>query len=548
MRLTLQPLALATAVLAPLVEPAPAQTLTPLGNDFVVTAGAGTGNQIWPKCAMDPGGEFVFYAWTSGQDIWMRGWNTDGTSRTGMTVVNPVLNVFTQDEPAIAVDDNGHVLVSWSDRNGYDGELMGIFARVFDDTGAAITGEFQVNVEWQASQWRPLIATVPGGGFVVGWTGQWDGENFMRRLDTNGAFLSGDIQVNTFENGAQVDCAPAVGPDGSIFCAFVDYSGFGGVGSGTNIWGRTFDPDGTPRQTMEFHVSQGLAGGDQREPRVAAIGPNQFVVTWEDDTNDGDNWGVFARRYDADGNALGPVYQVNTGVAGPQRKPFAASDAAGNHVIVWEDNTAGWEIRAQRYDATGAAVGGPIDVNTTTAGAQRLPHVAMDAAGTRLAFSWEGPGNQTDAFSRFFMLAPDPVTYCIGKQNSLGCVPFLSTTGLPSASSTAPFQVRGNDLLVGEAGFFLYGFSGRANLAFHGGKLCVKSPFQRWLPAKVIGANGTPPCAGAMTKNFNSRIQSGVDALLTVGQQVNAQVYYRDPTVDAFGDGLSDGVEFVILP
>ncbi len=539
-------LALAAAALA---APAAAQSsAVPLGPDFVVTAGAGNGNQIWPKCAVDPTGAFAFYAWTSGQDVWCRGWNLDGTPRTNMFVANPALNVFTQDEPAIAIDDNGHVLVAWSDRNGYDGELMGIYARVFDDQGAPLTNEVQVNVEWQASQWRPLLSPIPGGGWVVGWTGQWDGENFMRLMDTNGAFLTGDIQVNTFENGAQVDCAPAVGPDGSIFCAFVDYSGFGGVGTGTNIWGRTFDPDGTPRQAMEFAVSQGTGNGDQREPRVTAVGPDHFLVVWEDDTNDGDNWGVFARRYDAQGAPLGTVFRVNTVVTGPQRKPFAASDAAGNHVVVWEDNSAGWEIFAQRYDPTGAAVGAPFRVNSGISGAQRLPHVATDAGGTRLAFSWEGPGNQTDAFSRFFLLAPDPVTYCQGKLNSLGCVPFLTTTGLPSASDTTPFQVRANDVLAGEAAFVIYGFSGRSNLNFHGGKLCVKSPFRRWLPVKVLQANGTPPCDGQLTKNFNARIQSGVDALLTAGARVNAQAFYRDPGVDAFGDGLSDGVEFVILP
>ncbi len=68
--------------------------------------------------------------------------------------------------------------------------------------------------------------------------------------------------------------------------------------------------------------------------------------------------------------------------------------------------------------------------------------------------------------------------YCTGKTNSLGCVPFLSTSGHSSATETSPFLIRADDALPGEVGVLLYGH-GRANLSFHGGKLCVKAPFQR---------------------------------------------------------------------
>ena len=48
-------------------------------------------------------------------------------------------------------------------------------------------------------------------------------------------------------------------------------------------------------------------------------------------------------------------------------------------------------------------------------------------------------GGGLDAFIARFELFPyQTVTYCTGKTNSLGCVPFVTTSGLPSASSPDP--------------------------------------------------------------------------------------------------------------
>ncbi len=140
-----------------------------------------------------------------------------------------------------------------------------------------------------------------------------------------------------------------------------------------------------------------------------------------------------------------------------------------------------------------------------------------------------------------------PFSYCTGKTSSLGCVPFVATSGLPSATSTSPFRVTGNGVLPNEAGVLFYGFS-KSNLNFHNGKLCVKAPLDRWLPAKKAKATAPPPCSGVLSRNFNARIQAGADPALTVGRTVRAQWLYRDPGVDFFGDGLTDALQFTILP
>lgn len=142
-----------------------------------------------------------------------------------------------------------------------------------------------------------------------------------------------------------------------------------------------------------------------------------------------------------------------------------------------------------------------------------------------------------------------PTLYCTGKTNSLGCVPFLSFSGRPSVTLTSPFSLTANELVPGEAGFYLYGVNGRLNLDFHGGKLCVKPPLVRWLPPKTPSLLGTPPCTGRVTRNFNSRIQSGLDPQLTPGRHVYAQFRQRDPNLaDGFDDNLSNAIDFIICP
>ena len=135
--------------------------------------------------------------------------------------------------------------------------------------------------------------------------------------------------------------------------------------------------------------------------------------------------------------------------------------------------------------------------------------------------------------------------YCTGKTNSLGCVPFLTTTGGPSVSDPTPFRIVANDVVPSEVGFMVYS-SQKANLNFHGGKLCVKSPFKR--TAAKTPKSGAAGCTAEQLRfNFNARIQGGLDPLLTVGQSVRAQWFQRDPgNPSGFADSLTNGVAFTI--
>ena len=89
-------------------------------------------------------------------------------------------------------------------------------------------------------------------------------------------------------------------------------------------------------------------------PVVAALSDGGYVVIWIGD--DGFSDGIYAQRYDASGTALGSETIVNTTKVNQQTFPAVAALSDGGYVVTWLQS--GSEIRAQRYDEFGTAVGG----------------------------------------------------------------------------------------------------------------------------------------------------------------------------------------------
>ncbi len=136
-------------------------------------------------------------------------------------------------------------------------------------------------------------------------------------------------------------------------------------------------------------------------------------------------------------------------------------------------------------------------------------------------------------------------SYCTGKLNSDGCVPEITGSGLPSATSASPFLVGGQLLLAGKTSLLLYGYAENA-LPFQGATLCIGGSLHR---AGLQLSAGSGPCGGTTSFDFNTRIQSGIDPALVPGKLVFAQWYQRDPFDPAgFASGLTNGLRFGIAP
>ncbi len=139
-----------------------------------------------------------------------------------------------------------------------------------------------------------------------------------------------------------------------------------------------------------------------------------------------------------------------------------------------------------------------------------------------------------------------PTSYCTGKTNSLGCVPAMSSTGAPSASSASPFLVSCSNVLNQINGLLFYSHAPVAT-PFQGGTLCLKAPTRRTATQNSGGNTGSSDCSGVFSLDFNVRIQSGVDPTLVAGAEVFGQYWSRDPASPST-TSLSNALRFLVSP
>lgn len=259
-------------------------------------------------------------------------------------------------------------------------------------TTTAIGTEFQINDIFENDQTDPAIAMDATGNGVMVWASdEQDGDEdgiYARQFSANGN-LGPVFQVNATTNNGQSNPTVAMNADGTFVIAWQDEA-LDQDGSG--IYAQRYNSTGNKLGT-EFRVNTTVAE-DQAEPAIAIDGLGNFIITWVSDDQDGDQEGVYAQRYDSNGNLQGIEFRVNTTTEDTQTNPAIAMNSNGDALIVWESNDQDGEgrgIYGQRYDSTGAAVGTEFLINTETGLNQDNPAVAMDEAGN-VVVAWESTG------------------------------------------------------------------------------------------------------------------------------------------------------------
>ena len=104
---------------------------------------------------------------------------------------------------------------------------------------------------------------------------------------------------------------------------------------------------------------------NQEDPSIASLQDGGFVVTWEsryqDDLdangNGNSNYGIYGQRFDANGNADGAEFQVNTYTSSHQYDPSVAALKDGGFMVTWESSGqdgSGYGIYGQRFGVDGS--------------------------------------------------------------------------------------------------------------------------------------------------------------------------------------------------
>lgn len=476
-----------------------------VGEQFLVNT-ITTGNQYNARVAtLDDGGFVVVWGDSGGQDgsgwaTFARMYDAAGTARGDAFRVNEYTN-GSQYEPAVTgLSTGGFVVSFFNDNYGPDGTPNNVHIREYDAAGNPVDGDRVVNTYTSNNQHQPAMADMGNGNYVVVWRSDTqDGSNsgiyqqlfgdtaelprsanpqladFTGTVTFNENAVNAGLQVidaavnlidsdSTNFNGGRLDLyyltgqaaedqlgvvhqGNGVGQIG-VSGATVSYGNvpIGTISGGVNGANLRIDftsdaatpdavealiqrlgyanPDSSPNasRTVGLRISDGDGGAStpnvltinvtpqldgtpvaygedrvntyttdhQQTPNVAKLSDGGYVVTWTSNAQDGSSSGIYAQRYTASGVAVGPEFKVNSLTGGEQSWQHVAGLSNGGFVITWQDNGndgSGWGVYGQRYDAAGAVAGGQFLVNTVFSGTQFHDAVAAYTGGFATVWS-----------------------------------------------------------------------------------------------------------------------------------------------------------------
>ncbi|WGM40072.1 VCBS domain-containing protein [Caulobacter sp. NIBR1757] len=418
-----------------------AEVQLPFNDEFDVNTTA-NGSQYDPQVTAFADGSFVVI-WTSdsnaggaAEDIIGRLFNADGTPAGAEFIVNTYTGYY-ENRPDVTVLANGDFLVSWTQQ---DESGWGVFGQRFDADGVklALDGAgpgtaVRINDTTARDQYWPEVTALADGGWIVTWQsfdqeaapGQPGDETwgiYAKRYAADGSVVqmydaagvaSSEVRINVTVAGSQQHGA-VVQLAGGGFA----FSWYGPDASGGGQYIRFYDASGHPVTSLgtdgEMLVNttttseQGAEGG-----AMAALTDGGVVVTWHSLNQDGSGYGVYGQVYNADGTTRGGEFHVSAYAYDSQQEPRVTSLPDGGFMVAWTSaNQDGdsWGVYAQRFDATGDAVGAEFRLNETTAGDQSTPAIAVQPDGSGVIVVWEAPDGSGGGIDAKLIPLPDAAT------------------------------------------------------------------------------------------------------------------------------------------
>jgi Ca2+-binding RTX toxin-like protein len=308
-------------------------------------------NEFNPAVAMAADGRFAV-TWTEintngDQDVYFQRFSAAGDKLGTAVLVNTFADSKDQYNADIAMYANGDFVITWT--HEFSATDQDIFMRGFRSDGTPLTGDLGVatsgvNQFDSSIDVRP-IAETGATSAVVSWTnGATNTEDiFFQRYDGNLSFLgSGQANV-TIENS---DDESSVALDGAGNFAIAWTHEFSSTGGDDDIRLRRFSANGTALTSSDQIVAQ--PGGDQDEPALAMSNDGRFVVAYEDDNNETVNY----LEYSSNGTQVGfaQQYDVNHRF---EDNPAIAINGNGVHMVIAadDDNFNAFDPTARKFQS-----------------------------------------------------------------------------------------------------------------------------------------------------------------------------------------------------
>ncbi|EBA15319.1 type I secretion target repeat protein [Roseobacter sp. SK209-2-6] len=149
--------------------------------------------------------------------VMMRGYNADGTARSNEIRVNQY-TLFSQRDPEITELSDGRYIISWTSYF-QDSSGNGVYARIYNADGTAATNEFRVNSTTRQDQQSSSVASLPDGGFIVAWVHQVSSREYEVRyqeFDAQGNRVGEEAILSDGPLDVSAGIVLSAGEDGTV--------------------------------------------------------------------------------------------------------------------------------------------------------------------------------------------------------------------------------------------------------------------------------------------------------------------------------------------
>lgn len=166
--------------------------------------------------------------------------------------------------------------------------------------------------------------------------------------------------------------------------------------------------------TPEFQVNT-FTPGNQRIPSIAADAQGNSLIVWQSQNQESSGWGIYAQHFDAMPEPVGVEFRVNSFNQGSQDSAHVSMRADGSFSVIWNGAVRAAsrpEIIKRRFSAAGNALFDDRQVGQTIDNLQIVARSGVGNDGS-LVVAWEGRGVTNDTFNilaRHFDADSEPLT------------------------------------------------------------------------------------------------------------------------------------------
>ncbi|WP_412543609.1 hypothetical protein R8Z50_14320 [Longispora sp. K20-0274] len=296
-----------------------------------------------------------------------------------------------QDNAAVSATRNGYTAVVWEDDRDAatptDPVHSEVFLRLYKDGASLYEKKISTGGTGTWRHWQPDVALHEDGTAVVVWSEDPDGNGFyniaVRTVSTAGT-VSGSGTANASSAGQQFEPAVAADPDGAGFTVVWE-----DTQTGAQPTVRAAGFASLASKTYEAQVN--TTGGTHHRPDVAVGAAGNAVVVWDEDGDGNGFYNIGLKILTPTGGVKLAQTVANAAGGGQQRNPAVAANFNGDFVAAWEtDHTGTARVATRSFTAAGAArtpTDRLVTDDTEVVGPQSTPRVGVDDQ-LKLVVSW----------------------------------------------------------------------------------------------------------------------------------------------------------------